>query len=396
MKKPIVAGFAGLIAISAAGALCRAAVLDFDNGGGDGLFLTAANWNDAIGSVDNTVPGPSDRAIINAGLVATYNTSATTTLGSLVVSADWPVTGDTGTPGTLNLANGKLIVTGGGDSFQIGRACCAGNGVINMSNGSELEIGGSDPIVGTRDRGVLDLGGTAWVHPTGTVENYWRLGNYGPSFDPTPANPGGLQGNGLLRVHGNARFNAHVIFIGDNDSTGALHVADNGSVSLTGNLVPRPSGFQAKGSATIEMSGSDATLQAFNLESESLAGEVPTKYIFNADSGGVSPITLIPRLNSGTGMLEGGAVNITNNDLIVHLNGFQAGVGGKILLFDAAPGQIYGTFASSTVLGSVVPHTVIYDNANGDIVLQQIPEPAAGMLLGLGVAIASTKRRRAV
>ena len=42
-------------------------------------------------------------------------------------------------------------------------------------------------------------------------------------------------------------FNAHVIFIGDNDSTGEMRVSDNGSVVLTGNLVPRPSGFQALG-----------------------------------------------------------------------------------------------------------------------------------------------------
>ena len=49
----------------------------------------------------------------------------------------------------------------------------------------------------------------------------------------------GLEGNGLLDVSGNGTFNAHVIFIGDNDSNGELRVSDNGSVKLTGNLVPR-------------------------------------------------------------------------------------------------------------------------------------------------------------
>ena len=120
----------------------------------------------------------------------------------------------------------------------------------------------------------------------------------------------GLEGNGLLNVHGNGTFNAHVIFIGDNDSTGELRVSDTGSVVLTGNLVPRPSGFQAGGSATVRMSGSNATLQAFNLESESLPGEIRTKYRFDADALGVSEIKLTD------------AINITNNDLEVNLDGF--------------------------------------------------------------------------
>ena len=138
---------------------------------------------------------------------------------------------------------------------------------MTMTN-AELQIGGSDPIVGTRDHGVLDVGLNAKVYNTPGQDNYWRLGNYGPSVDA------GLEGNGLLNVHSNGTFNAHVIFIGDNDSTGELRVSDTGSVVLTGNLVPRPSGFQAGGSATVRMSGSNATLSAFNLESESLAGEI--------------------------------------------------------------------------------------------------------------------------
>lgn len=384
MKKFVVTGVGLLLAISAASPNCWAVIKDFDNGGADGLFLTAANWNDAIGGDDDLVPGPADRALINAGFVVTYGTGATTTVGSLIVGADWPVTGDTGTPGTLNMSDGKLIVTGGGDNFQISRACCATEGsALNMTGDAELEIGGTDPIVGTRDQGTLDVGGTAKVYPTTGITNYWRLGNYGPSFDQTVMNPGGLQGNGLLNVHDSGSFSAHVIFIGDNDSTGELRVAGNGSVILTDNLVPRPSGFQAMGSALIHMIGSSATLSAVNLESESLAGEIPTKYVFDADVGGVSEIDL------------SNAVNITNNDLVVNLNGFPLPFGAPLLLFDAAPGQIYGTFASSVVNGSVVPHIVIYDNLNGDILVQRVPEPSTMLLLGLGMVMAISAKRRA-
>jgi hypothetical protein len=384
------ATFIGVLAvISEASLNCSAAVKDFDGGAADGgTFLAGANWNDAIGSDDNTVPGPADRALINAGFVVTYGTSAATTVGSLIVGADWPTTGDLGTPGTLNMSAGKLTVTGGGDNFQIGRACCAGDGAVNLSGTAELEIGGSDPIVGTRENGVLDVGGSATVHPTQGVENYWRLGNYGPSFDVSATAPTGLQGNGLLNVHGNGSFRAHVIFIADNDATGEVRVADNGSVILTSNLVPRPSGFQAMGSATVRMSGSGATLEAFNLESESLPGEIPTKYRFDADAGGVSEIKLTD------------AINITNNDLEVNLGSFVLGPLAKITLFDGdqslAANRIFGTFASLRVNGVLNPtnYSVVYDQAVGDIQLMRIPEPSTMLSLGFGIVVAIAAKRR--
>jgi hypothetical protein len=283
------------------------------------------------------------------------------------------------------MSAGKFIVTGGGDSFQLGRAAFAGDGVMTMTGSAELEITGSDPIVGTRDNGTLDVGGTATVHPTGTNENYWRLGNYGPSFDA------GLQGNGLLNVHGNGSFRGHVIFIGDNDATGELRVSENGSVVLTGNLVPRPSGFFPAGSATVRMTGSNATLSAFNLESESLAGEIRTKYRFDADALGVSEIKLVD------------AINITNNDLEVNLNGFILPPLATLLLFDGdqalVGNRIFGTFNSVTVDGVIqsgqATYGVVYDQVNGDILLQNtVPEPAS-MLAIFGVAGMVLRRRRA-
>jgi hypothetical protein len=245
-----------------------------------------------------------------------------------------------------------------------------------------LEIGGSDPIVGTRDHGVLDVGQNGKVYNTQGQDNYWRLGNYGPSVDA------GLEGNGLLNVHANGTFNAHVIFIGDNDSTGELRVSDTGSVVLTGNLVPRPAGFQAGGSATVRMTGSSATLQAFNLESESLPGEVRTKYRFDADALGVSKIKLTD------------AINITNNDLEVNLGPFVLPNLGTLLLFDGdqalVGSRVFGTFANFTVNGVLNPsnYTVIYDQPHGDILLQAVPEPSTMLLFGFGIVMTMLGAKR--
>ena len=382
MKKVFLASVGQFLAFSLFSTNCWALIYQFD-GDVDNTFLTAGNWNEFVSNTDG-LPGVGDRAIINDSFVVTYDTSVTTTLGSLIVGADWPVTGDVGTPGTLDMSAGKIVVTGGGDNFQIGRACCAGDGAIYLSGKAELEIGGSDPSVGTRENGILDVGGAASVYGSTGVDNYWRLGNYGPSTDS------GLEGNGLLNVHDNGSFKGHVIFIADNDASGELRVADNGSVVLTGNLVPRPSaGFQAMGSATVQMNGANATLSAYNLESESLPGEIPTQYEFNADSvNGVSPITLQD------------AINITNNDLVVNLNGYSLPNLSSLLLFDGdqslVGNRIFGTFASTAVSGGVpgAQYSVVYDQLAGDILLQRVPEPTTVMLFGLGLVMTICAKRR--
>ncbi len=385
MKRIVVTSLGLLLAISAASPNCWAAIYQSV---ANGPFLSAATWTPAGGP-----PGAPDRGIINDNFVVTHATAVTTTVGSLIVGADWPVTGETGTTGTLNMTAGKIIVTGGGDNFQIARARGPvfgdgkGAGTITMTN-AELEIGGSDPIVGTRQHGVLDVGLNAKVYNTPGQDNYWRLGNYGPSVDA------GLEGNGLLNVHNNGTFNAHVIFVADNDSTGELRVSDTGSVILDGNLVPRPSGFQAGGSATVRMTGSSATLQAYTLESESLAGEIRTKYRFDADSLGVSVIKLTD------------AINITNNDLEINLGAFVLPTFGSLLLFDGdhtgalntpVGSRIFGTFANLTVNGVLNPsnYIVVYDQPNGNILLQGVPEPSTLVLLGFGMvmSIFVAKRR---
>lgn len=380
MKKIVVTSFGLLLAVMLAGPSYGQTLYEFDGGGvPNDDFLVAANWNDILAGPD-AVPGPMDEARIHSGFVVRYDTAVTTTLSGLKVGAD-PATnpGPNGTPGTLNISTGQIVVAGPGDSFEIGRACCAGDGIVNLTGNAVLEIQGSDPIVGVRDRGELNIGPNASVISTRVGGAYWRVGHNGPSIDPF--NPiGGLQGNGLLNVEGS--FGGHVIFLGVDDGTGEIRVSGNGSLTLTDNLVPGVNTHFPNRSALVRMIGSSATLSALNLESANGLAENHNKYEFTADGGGVSPITL------------SNAVNITNNDLVVNLNGFPLPVGGTLLLFDAAPGQIYGEFASSIVNGSVIPHRVIYDNVNGDILVQRVPEPSTMLLLGLGMVMAVSVKRR--
>ena len=361
----------------AASPTCLAQV-KFD-GGPTGLgaaFLDGANWN------PDGVPGviATDRYAINDGFTSTYATSATTTVLGLRIGTDAPVSPTpTGTPGTLNMSDGVLIVSGGGDSFEIGRACCAGTGVMNMTGDAVLEIQGSDPLVGDRDQGTLNIGDTASVISTRPDGAYWRIGNYGPSIDA------GLEGNGLLNVYGSGSFRAHVLLLATADGDGEVRVSDNGSVTLTGNLAATDGVDQPNRSALVHMIGSNATLTAVNLESANGLSQVHNQYEFSADLGGVSEIKL------------SNAVNITNNDLTVNLNSFVLGPGGTALLFDAAPNQVYGTFASVAVNGGNpgFQYAVRYDQAAGDILLERIPEPSTIALVGSAlVAIATRAKRR--
>jgi len=362
------AGFGGMLASSH----CWAVDNQFNASVGTD-FNTAGNWT------PNTLPGANtvDNYFVQTGLTSAYSAGNVAVHGVVV--------GDDST-GSLNMTAGHLTVTGGGNSFAVGRSLnidpsLRGGGTVNLSGTAILEIGGSDPVVGARDHGVLDVGGSSQVFPTTVGGTYWRLGNYGPSFDA------GLLGNGLLNVHNNGSFRANVIFLGDNDSTGELRVSDNGSVVLTDNLNARPAGTFTQGSATVRMTGSHATLQAHGLESASDPSEIKTLYRFDADAGGVSKITLTD------------AINITHNNLAVNLNGFVVPAQG-MLLFDGdqalAGNRIFGTFDSLTVNGVLNPsnYSVTYNQALGDISLTLVPEPASLAALAIGATLLIGRRRQ--
>lgn len=359
LKKLILTGVGPVLAAAAFAPECRAADVFFINGGD---FNTAENWT------DGTLPSLDlDNHFIQDGLTSTYS-GGTLSIRKLVV-------GDS-SAGTLNMTGGDLTLAGGGDSLQIGRGLLS-NGLVDMSGNAILRTTDNSGV-GERDRGVLHVGPNAQVLSPGT---YWRIGNFGQSVDA------GLNGNGLLDVEGT--FRSHAMFIGVQDGVGVVRVRGNGSITLTDVIEDFNHNpvFHPNQSGTIHMVGSDASLSALDLLwDHDAASPVANLAWFTADGGGVSTITLADE------------VNITNNELRVDLTDMTVAPGTQLVLFDAAPNRITGTFGAVNILGAnPADYEVVYDQASGNIVLSNtvVPEPSTAALLCFAGAVAGSRRRRA-
>lgn len=334
-----------------------AMVLCRSNASADDVFFNGSvseSWHDEDNWDDGVEPSFGDDSyFIQNDLTAVYSVG-TSSIRKLVVS-------DT-SPGIFQMTGGDLTVAGGSDSFQIGRGCCEADGLVELSGTAILRTE-SNSGVGERDKGVLHIGPDASVI---SPDAYWRIGNFGPSVDA------GLEGNGLLDVEGT--FESRSLFIGVQDGTGVVRVRGNGSVVLSEFTEDADPNYDINmnfnhdpiahpnQSGTIHMVGSEASMSARTLQSQHDADSpIPNLLWFTADSGGVSPITLT----------EG--VNIDNNLLRVDLDELVSESLTTLLLIDAAPGQIAGTFAGLEVTGADgLEFDVIYDQEVGDVLLQNV------------------------
>lgn len=346
MKRLFAFYLATMASIMSHGDLCCAADVFFNGS-------VSEDWHDGNNWSDGFEPElASDGYFVQDELTAVYSTGMSS-IPKLVV-------GDS-SPGTFKMTGGELSIEDGGDSFQIGRGCCDGGGLVELTGDAILRTT-ENSGVGERDEGILRIGPDAAVI---SPNAYWRVGNFGPSVDA------GLQGNGLIEVEG--MFNTRSIFIGVQDGTGTLRVSGNGAVTLTPfadgdplsadinmNFNHDPTNHPNQ-SGTIHMVGSNASISARTLQSQhDAASPIKNQLWFTADAEGVSPITLAEE------------VNITNNKLTVDLTEADFEQLSSFLLVDAAPGKVVGEFAELEVIGENTANysfSVLYDQTEGDIVL---------------------------
>ena len=166
-----------------------AATMRFDNGGGDGLWETPANWDET--AAPNTLPGSADVADISNSF--TVGVTSAQSVSEVIVG--WP-NGAAGTnPGTatLNVGPGANIQIGSSNGSRIGRLMKTGQlagsskGIVNQTggtytvtsgtNGLRLSQGDSSTTVPVADSVYNISGGSVRGGPTnGTMTAPLQIG----------------------------------------------------------------------------------------------------------------------------------------------------------------------------------------------------------------------------
>ena len=125
-----------------------AATMRFDNGGGDNLWETAANWDET--AAPNTLPGAADVADISNSF--TVNVSSAQSVSEVIVG--WPNGATTTNPGTatLNVGPGANIQVSSSNGSRIGRLMKTGQlagsskGIVNQTGGTYTITSGTNGL----------------------------------------------------------------------------------------------------------------------------------------------------------------------------------------------------------------------------------------------------------
>ncbi len=358
-----------------------AETFNWDNGGADGDWNVAGNWD------LNKVPDSSDDlAFIDNGATVTVSSpvewlAGRTVMGdqqgssgSLVVDNTnfWMNSeiqvGGNGT-GSLTINGADASVKAQGSALIVGRSS-SGSGTVNHNNGTLYTYRAS---VGVDGQGVYNMTG-------GTMEaGGVTLGTYDDG-DGTVYQTGGTFGIWTATV-GTVQIGG-LGDVGVSPGGSALYEISGGTLNAVGwyNSHLKVGGNQ-NADATLRIVGSDSTVRT----SWYTQNEYGT-LAFVLDELGVSPVTCEFTAWAAEG-LKGGAASLAG-DLIVDFDGNAFDIGYEIILINA-PSGITGIFDSVTLLGG----KGLIDYRSDSVVLIVIPEPASFGLLLLGLLTVFTRRR---
>jgi hypothetical protein len=325
-------------------------------------FTLAANWAD-----NNPPAADGDIHFVDNGLTA--DLTGTATVSHVVV-------GDVAA-GTLNVNGGTLnivnIATFPGLAVSSFFSNHTGLGTVNVTNGGTINMTTDNPgvakrdagFVGDRADGTLNIGAGSSVRSPDII---WRIGQFGGPFGDPPH-----EADGIVNVQGT--WTADFLFMGPNGGDAEINVSGNGSVLTTRTLDMRAVGaMKPFHSAIIRMIGSNASWSSDDIlldrQGTGINQQPRDHVMFIADAGGVSE------------MVARDAILFNDAEVTVDLTNFrELGQSERLLLFDAAPGQLANghVFGVINVLGVSDPsaYSLIYDDAaTGDIFLTRVSEPA--------------------
>jgi len=336
----------------------------------------------------------------------------------------------------------------------------------NVVKGGEIIMTGASTIraygliVGERTNGLLSVGPESlvdlktWVttdeppiigpHFSDINTADLRIGNYGPAYF-TFIEPG-LDGRGLADVQG--ALNANTAFLSENGAKGEIRLS-GGTVNLNGALImsfcsgcvsagtPANDAKLALQSSKVSISGSSGSFNVgldpdpvtpdpnliidapfsrdirFNVDDDSRGHPETATFSFTADAGGVTPITVVDNgLDSEGAANLSGTAYIGGTNLELNLDAY-AGTS-PLVLIDAKPGNVSGTFGTVTFLGTTtatVDYSDVMTTGNvrlinfqngsgagaGALASASVPEPSGMMLviaMGLFVFLFDARANR--
>jgi len=308
------------------------------------------------------------------------------------------------------------------DIWRVGFGDVVYGGEIIMTGASTLRANGA--LIGERTKGLLSIGPDAVVDiriwDTSVVPNQFggtedmRVGTWGPAYETFGGEPG-LNGNGLVDVQGT--LNAKDLYLSEHGARGEIRLS-GGVVNLNGELImdlcdscvsdPNILALQSSKATIVGSSGTfnvgldpdpmvvDTMPPPRNLR----AASSTATFSFTADAGGVTPITIVD--NPGE---TSGHANIDTARLELNLDAYTST--SPLILINAAPGHVLGTFGTVTFKGTRTAD-INYDLLNGDVFLDNFqvaaisssatsgaaPEPGSLFLALAGSGVLAMKRRR--